>query len=186
MKPSPLFLSLAAIALLGAGCLNAPIPTQALPNVVPITPPAAVVPTLTTPPAAPAKTPTTTIAPTKTTIKPKTAAPTPAPTPVKTPTYAVTFVTNEMTVSAILNAYGASLSWGRTSGASFKAYAVVKSTTDSNPYYPKQEGTHYVYDKDSTQWNDNNVEKGKRTYYRICAIAADDTVRCGKTTSVLR
>lgn len=177
MKLSSIVLGLTTFALFGAGCANAPVPSQTLPNVPAAVPPAAV---------APAPTPTPT--PAKTTTKPKTTAPAPAPTPTPTPTrtYPTTFVTDQMTVSVILDTSGASLSWGKTKLTSIKAYAIMKSTTDSNPFYPKTEAVHYVYDRDSTQWRDTNVQKGVKTYYRICAIKLDDTVLCGAVASVTR
>jgi outer membrane biosynthesis protein TonB len=178
-----LSLSLAAFSLLGAGCLTSPVAPQTIPNVPAAIPPADVAPAP-TPTAAPS--PTAAPAPAKTTTKPKTVAPTPTPTPAPAPTYPVTFVSDQMSVSAIINAYGASLSWGKTKLTTFKAYAIMKSTTDSSPFYPKTEAAHYSYDKDSTQWNDTNVQKGVKTYYRVCAIAADDTVTCGSVTSITK
>ena len=131
--------------------------------------------------APPTKTPTKPV-PTKT---PPVTTPTQTPAPTITAPKNVTFVSDEVQSTAVLSTYGASIGWTRAT-KSFKGYAVVKSTTDPSPYYPNVWQSVFLSDIDSTQWIDKNVEKGKKTYYRVCVVAVDGTSRCGSVSSVTK
>jgi hypothetical protein len=144
---------------------------------------AAITVTRATPPTEPAST-----APKpapKPSTKPTTPTTSPTPTAPAPSTPTVSFVADEVKLSAVLGTSGATLSWTRAT-KSFKGYAIVKSTTNSSPYYPKLWQSAFLSDVDSRQWVDTNVEKGKTTYYRVCAVALDDTVRCGNVASVTK
>jgi hypothetical protein len=184
-----LFLTLASFGLLGAGCW------QSLPSAptTPITPPTSPVapketeptPTIqlvttTAPTPTPALSPT---APKPTTTKPKTITPTAQPT---TPPNYLQFVSGQLQLTHVLSAYGADLSWTKAATRNIKGYAVVKSTTDTNPYYPKQFYTRFINDYDTPTWRDTTIVKGQKTYYRICTIGTDDTVACGNVISVTK
>ncbi len=170
----PLLVSAVACVLLGAGCApsTTPIPMPGQPQV-----PNAVIP----PP--PAVTTTAPAAKPPTAIKkpaPKPAA-APAPAPNRTPTFTATQMIPSVTVAA----YGSDIHWTMYSNPGFKGYALVKSTIDSNPYYPKQEWFRFENsDVNARAYQDRNLEKGKKTYYRICAINADDSIICGPVASV--
>ncbi len=117
--------------------------------------------------------------------KPVTTTPTPTPTAPKPPT--VTFVSDNLQGSYAPTQYGIDLRWTRSLlGNKFKGYAIVKSTTDSSPYYPKTQVSIFYSDIGSTFWSDRNAEKGKTTYYRICALALDDTTQCGNVVAAVR
>lgn len=130
-------------------------------------------------PAAPAPTK-------KPATKPAPTAPQSSPTPSavgRTPT----FVTDELKLSVAVSQYGADLTWGQSFKKDLKGYIIVKSTTDTNPYYPKQYWSLFRnVNTGNHSWTDRQIEKGKRTYYRACALTADDSVFCGNVVSALK
>lgn len=163
----------ALIALTGAGCSSYETPGQPSTPVQPPmeqTQPATKTTTTTT--ASTSTTPSKT-AP-KTTTKPKTAAP--APTPIVTPA----FTSSGLQLGVVVASYGADLSWTMYSGKDLAGYALVKSTTDANPYYPKQ--SWFRFESASVgarSYQDRSMEKGKTTYYRVCAVRTDNSIVCG-------
>ncbi len=98
----------------------------------------------------------------------------------------VTFVSSDLRLSISLSVYGADLAWTKPAVTSIKGYAIVKSTTDPSPYYPKESWTQFINDYDRPSWRDTSIEKGKLTYYRICTIGNDSSIRCGNVASVLK
>ena len=141
----------------------------------------------TTTKAAPTTTKTGTTTPTK---KP---APKPAPTAPQTVTNPTqlgrtpTFVSDQLKLSVLVSSYGADLGWTPSYLKDIKGYVIVKSTTDTNPYYPKEAWATFINANTGYyKWEDRNLEKGKTTYYRVCALLADDSVTCGNMASALK
>lgn len=165
----------AAASLMGAGCAGY--------EIVPVSPAAPAVPAATStsdaaaPAAAPAPAPTKTIP--KTAPKPV-AKPAPTPAPTTPPPTTTTFTSSGLQLTVVVATYGADLSWTMYQGKDLKGYYLVKSTTDQNPYYPKE--FYFRFESaavNARAYQDRNMEKGKTTYYRVCAIRIDDTIICG-------
>jgi hypothetical protein len=142
---------------------------------------------------------TTTTAATPTTTKPAAApikkpAPKPttntAPQTVTNPAQlgrAPTIVSDQLKLSILVSSYGADLAWTPSYVKDIKGYVIVKSTTDSNPYYPKEAWATFLNANTGYyQWQDRNIEKGKLTYYRVCMLLADDSVTCGNVATALK
>jgi hypothetical protein len=121
--------------------------------------------------------------------KPAAKAPTTqtAPQTVTNPTQlgrAPTIVSDQLKLSVLLSKYGADLTWTTSFSKTLKGYVVVKSTTDSNPYYPKEAWSMFRNaDTGNYTWQDRNIEHGKTTYYRVCALMSDDSVQCGNVAT---
>ena len=130
-------------------------------------------------PAAPAKKPATKPAPTPTV--PQTAT---NPAAIgRTPT----FVTDQLKLSIVVSQYGAELTWTPSYSKMLKGYIAVKSTTDSNPYYPKEFWSLFRNaDTGNNTWEDRSLEKNKLTYYRICVLQTDESVLCGNVATALK
>lgn len=172
----------AVLIMTGWGCGSATAPATPTPSAIPpATSTSTPGTTTTTTTSVPTSTPTTKTPTTATTKPPATKPPT-----TTTPTSNVTFVGGELALSIVLSAYGAELSWTRAALRDIKGYGIIKSTTDSSPYYPKEFYVHFINDADITRWTDNALAKGKRTYYRICTIGSDDSIKCGNVASVLK
>jgi hypothetical protein len=59
--------------------------------------------------------------------------------------------------------------------------------TDANPYYPKQYQFRFENrDVNARFYQDTQMERGKTTYYRVCAIDSDESVTCGPVASAKR
>lgn len=116
----------------------------------------------------------------------KTTAPPPTTKTDPAPKTNVTFVSSELRLAISLSVYGADLAWTKPAAPDIKGYAIVKSTTDPSPFYPKVPWTQFINDYDRTTWRDTSIEKGKLTYYRICTIGNDSSIRCGNVASVLK
>jgi len=141
-------------------------------------------------PTSTAKTPTTTKTGTAPVKKP---APKPAPSAPQTVTNpdaigrTPTFVTDSLKLSVLVSSYGADLGWTPSTIKDIKGYVIVKSTTDTNPYYPKEAWATFLNANTGYyKWQDRNIEKGKKTYYRVCALLSDDNVVCGNVASALK
>ncbi len=162
-----------ALSLMGAGCFGyeiAPVKTE-----TPAAPPAATSSAQTAP-----TTPKTTT-PVKTPAKTPAKTPTPAPAPTTT-----TFTSAGLQVSVLVASYGADLSWTMYQGNDLNGYALVKSTTDPNPYYPKEFWFHFENAVvNARAYQDRSLEKGKTTYYRVCAIRTDNTIVCGNVAKAV-
>lgn len=99
----------------------------------------------------------------------------------------VKFLTDAMVPNVVVSDKGADLRWTLWSDRDFKGYALVKSTTDANPYYPKQYQFRFENrDVNARYYQDTQMERGKTTYYRVCAIDSDESVACGPVASAKR
>lgn len=155
--------------------VTAPVAEQAAPTTIPAPVPSP------TPAAKPATKPTT-----KPTAKP-------APAPIQTATNpaaigrAPTIVSDQLQIMATVSQYGADLTWTKSYNKTIKGYVIVKSVSDTNPYYPKQYWSMFRNpDTGNFTWQDRNIEKGKKTYYRACALLTDESVLCGNVISALK
>lgn len=131
-------------------------------------------------------TPVVAIAPTKTTVSPRTATksttPKPAAAPKTQPQVPVTFSSSEMKLTASLGVYGAQLNWSKAFDP-FQSYVLVKSQTDPNVYFPKVFWFHAINDIDFRTFTDRDTKAGK-TYYRVCKLKPDQSAVCGNVASV--
>jgi hypothetical protein len=92
-----------------------------------------------------------------------------------------------MMLNVLVTDKGSDLRWTLWSDKDFKGYVLVKSTTDTNPYYPKQ--YYFRFENSAVNarfYQDAQMERGKTTYYRVCALDADDTITCGPVASAKR
>jgi hypothetical protein len=113
--------------------------------------------------------------PTAKSAAPKTSAAVPAQVPVS-------FSSSEMKLTISLGIYGAQLSWSRAFEP-FQSYVLVKSSTDSNVYFPKTFWFQAISNVDLRSFTDRDTKPGK-TYYRVCKITPDQSVVCGNVASV--
>lgn len=190
MNVRPLVLTVLALTVMGQGC-SPSAPEE------PMTPPVpnAQESATTTETKADAGTKTSTQAPAPT-VKTTAPAPKPAPKPTTTATNpaptgersaGVKFVNDSMSLSVLVSDKGADLRWTLWTDKDFKGYLLVKSTTDANPYYPKQ----YYFRFENREvgarfYQDAQMERGKVTYYRVCALDIDESVTCGPVASAKR
>lgn len=71
-----------------------------------------------------------------------------------------------------------------TKDADFKYYKVIRSTKNSDPTYPNDGYLTYSTNKDFVEFTDKNPPKGG-SYYRVCAITADNVQYCSKVQKVI-
>jgi hypothetical protein len=92
-----------------------------------------------------------------------------------------------MILGVVVSDKGADLRWTLWSDRDFKGYVLVKSTTDQNPYYPKQSYFRFENREVGARfYQDQQMERGKTTYYRVCALDVDESVTCGPVASAKR
>jgi hypothetical protein len=118
---------------------------------------------------------------------PKPSAPTQSSSNPSAVGQAPTFVSDQLKLSVLVSSYGADLTWTPSYNKLVTAYVIVKSTTDPNPYYPKENWTsfHSAITGNYT-WEDRYIQAGALTYYRVCALLSDDTTLCGNVASALK
>lgn len=71
---------------------------------------------------------------------------------------------------------GVQLTWSAFAGHGFKAYKVVRSTTNADPTYPLNDGSELIAaigDMGVTSFVDKNVEAGTTYHYRVLAMGND-------------
>ncbi len=94
------------------------------------------------------------------------------------------YIGTELQLSAMPIDGAVKLSWSPCTSSTFQGYKVVRSETDSNPYYPNNGYLQYITSRDSTYYKDTNVTAGKSYYYRICSLQSDGPVTCGNVVQV--
>ncbi len=106
----------------------------------------------------------------------------PAPAPAQSPTGAYISIAGELNLSVAELTDGVKLAWTPRTPKAFAGYKVVRSETDSDPYYPKSGYRAFVTDASATQWLDAEAVVGKTYYYRVCSLTSDGSpTACGNT-----
>lgn len=165
----PLVVLVAALALLGAGCVSVEVIKKEQPPATATTteeagaPPADVLaPTSTTPAA---ETPTTTA------LEPQ-------------PASDVRFVEDALVLQASIVPDGVDLSWTPMSDGKAEGYKIVRSDSDPLPWYPKSGAIAFVVD--GTTYLDRGAVSGTDYWYRVCAVVTDAPVACGNAVKIGR
>jgi len=96
--------------------------------------------------------------------------------------------TNDSSISislnAALNGSGAvDLSWTKYMGGDLKWYKVVRSSTNSSPYYPVDGYIQVYTDSAQVSFVDNNPSVGVN-YYRVCVITNENKRGCSNTVKI--
>jgi hypothetical protein len=79
---------------------------------------------------------------------------------------------------------GVRLFWSMSTVADFTSYRVVRSTTDTNLYYPKTTAVITQTNKDSIGGFDTTPTKGAKYFYRVCVTRSSAIPQCGNVWSV--
>lgn len=155
----PFFALVVAFAVLGAGCVSVDVMTK---NPAPVEE------------AAPTESATPTAEATTTT----------APEPV--PAAQVTFTDDELKLEARESAGGVVLSWTASTIEAFGGYKVVRSETDTLPWYSKTGAIAFLPDRENLTYLDADAQHGGTYHYRICALETDASPTCGNVMNVER
>lgn len=91
---------------------------------------------------------------------------------------------DKLVLFAELRTDSVALEWNATESEQFKAYKIVRSLTDENPYYPKTNAIKTISNRDSTSYTDTNLEPGTTYYYRVCFEKTDGLPGCGNILRV--
>lgn len=77
------------------------------------------------------------------------------------------------------------LEWNRTQSDAFTLYAIVRSTADENPYYPKTNAIVTLDDRMASTYTDTSVRTGTDYFYRICYTRSNnERAACGNILKI--
>ncbi|MEI7741407.1 MAG: hypothetical protein WCJ29_02785 [bacterium] len=79
---------------------------------------------------------------------------------------------------------GVRLFWSQSTSSSFISYKVVRSTSDTNPYYPKTPAIATLNTKTDVGTMDNAAVKGAKYFYRVCVVRTGLNPQCGSVWTV--
>ena len=175
----PLVVTIAALALFGAGCVSVevikketpPVQEQAVPFAT-TTPDVAT--TTTGSVASPSDSNTTT------TVNGTATSTTPEPVSAAD----VTFVDNALQIQAIAESDGIKMVWTPMTDGKLEGYKVVRSASDPLPWYPKSGAIAFLVNGTDASYVDRDVQKGTAYWYRICAVVTDAPVTCGNVVKM--
>lgn len=94
------------------------------------------------------------------------------------------FVEDALQLQATVEADGVKLGWSPMAEGQVQGYKVVRSASDTLPWYPKSGAIAFVVD--GTSYLDRGAETGTAYYYRICAVVTDAPVACGNVVKIGR
>ncbi|MFH1077929.1 MAG: hypothetical protein V1745_01435 [Patescibacteria group bacterium] len=161
----PFFALVATFALVGAGCVSVDVMTK---NPAPVEEATTTGQAASTEVVAPAVEATTTT----------------MPEPV--PAADVSFTDDELRLEARESAGGVVLSWTASTIEAFGGYKVVRSETDTLPWYPKTGAIAFLPDRENLTYLDADAQHGGVYHYRICALETDAPPTCGNVMNVER
>ncbi|MDO8584063.1 MAG: SH3 domain-containing protein [bacterium] len=92
--------------------------------------------------------------------------------------------TEELRLYARVHDNAVTLTWTKRGAYAFQNYKIVRSETDDTPYYPKTAAIATLADRKVTSFTDNNTQKNKTYYYRICSMETSAAVTCGNVLKV--
>jgi len=108
-----------------------------------------------------------------------------APTKQAAPT-TPTVVSSELILSVKESTNGLELRWTQRSGSTFQGYEILRSTTDTNPWYPKSGALTLVTSREQTTYYDTTAQAGIPYYYRICSLEGSAPATCGNVVKFVR
>lgn len=94
------------------------------------------------------------------------------------------YIDNELQLSASKEQNGIRLTWTRCNSDKFVAYKIARSESASDVYYPRDGSIASISNQNSLSYFDNNVEKEKTYYYRVCSLEKNGESWCGNVISI--
>jgi hypothetical protein len=168
----PLAVLIAALALMGAGCVSVEVINKETPLVQeqaaqsPATSTDAIVP------------------PTESTSTEPVVENATTTSPEPQPSVDVRFLDKELRLQATVGTDGVTLTWTPIAEGKTDGYKIVRSSSDPLPWYPKSGAIAFVKSETGGPYLDRGAKSGESHWYRICAVMTDAPVACGNVVKI--
>ncbi|OQB08657.1 MAG: hypothetical protein BWY21_01163 [Parcubacteria group bacterium ADurb.Bin216] len=92
-------------------------------------------------------------------------------------------VNNSFKLDAVVRDGVVILNWGEQTVDNFKYYKVIRSESNSNPFYPAD--GYIAYYPNIFSHNDSTATPGVKYYYRVCSVGSQNAVICSNVKEVI-